>query len=127
MEITKKELRIHTLRGDIQELMISGFTKHATAEYLEKRFVTPGGELTADDFYRVLNEEYSKRPGQKRLAKKTLDQLLTNIAKEHCNVETLETQHSDGLDFHDVSVWGLKAALEAAYKAGLEAGAHNTK
>jgi len=33
-------------------------------------------------------------------------------------VETLETRRSDRLDFHDVAVWELKAALIAAYEAG---------
>jgi hypothetical protein len=47
-----------------------------------------------------------------------LNQLLENIAKQHLFVETLETRHSDRLDFHDVSVWSIKAALEAAYLAG---------
>ena len=47
-----------------------------------------------------------------------LDQLLQDIATQHLFVETLETRHSDRLDFHDVSVWGIKAALEAAYLAG---------
>ena len=48
-------------------------------------------------------------------ADKKLEQLLDQIAKQHL---FLETQHSDRLDFHDVSVWGIKAALEAAYEAG---------
>lgn len=34
---------------------------------------------------------------------------------------TLETRHSDSLDFHDVAVWQIKEALEAAYEAGAEA------
>lgn len=51
-------------------------------------------------------------------ADKKLEQLLDQIAKQHLFIETLETQHSDRLDFHDVSVWGIKAALEAAYEAG---------
>lgn len=46
---------------------------------------------------------------------------LEQIAKEHLFIETLETQHSDRLDFHDVSVWGVKAALQAAYEAGRKA------
>ena len=41
------------------------------------------------------------------------------IAAGHLGIETLETRNNDGLDFHEVSVWGLKAALEAAYEAGL--------
>jgi hypothetical protein len=47
-----------------------------------------------------------------------LNQILETIAKQHLFVETLATRHSDRLDFHDVSVWGIKAALEAAYLAG---------
>jgi hypothetical protein len=46
---------------------------------------------------------------------------LEQIAKQHLFIETLETQHSDRLDFHDVSVWGVKAALQAAYEAGRKA------
>ena len=47
-----------------------------------------------------------------------LNALLTEIAKEELLVETLETRWSDNLDFYDVSVWGIKRALERAYEAG---------
>ncbi|MFM6991694.1 MAG: DUF6900 domain-containing protein, partial [Rhodoferax sp.] len=36
---------------------------------------------------------------------KDLNKLLEQIAKEHLFIETLETQHRDRLDFHDVAVW----------------------
>lgn len=49
----------------------------------------------------------------------TRDDLLTQIAKKHCRFDTLETRKSDSLDFREVSVWGLKAALEEAYNAGI--------
>ncbi len=49
------------------------------------------------------------------------NKLLEQIAKKHLFIETLETQHSDRLDFHDVSVWGVKSALQAAYEAGRKA------
>ncbi len=52
---------------------------------------------------------------------KKLNQLLEQIAQQHLFIDTLETQSSDRLDFHDVSVWGVKAALQAAYEAGLNA------
>ena len=52
------------------------------------------------------------------------DALLLEIAQRHFpNIETLETRNSDGLDFHDVAVWAIRAALEAAYEAGRVAGA----
>ena len=47
-----------------------------------------------------------------------LNALLTAIAQEELLVETLETRMSDNLDFYDVSVWGIKRALERAYEAG---------
>ena len=47
-----------------------------------------------------------------------LDKLLTAIAGQHLNIETLETRKRDSLDFHDCSVWGIKGALEAAYNLG---------
>jgi hypothetical protein len=43
---------------------------------------------------------------------------LAAIAKQHLGIETLETQHSDSLDFHDLSVWSIKAALQAAFDLG---------
>ena len=52
---------------------------------------------------------------------KHLHNLLTQIAQQHLKVETLETRHSDRMDFHEVSVWGVKSALMAAYEAGRQA------
>ncbi|TAJ93311.1 MAG: hypothetical protein EPO31_03655 [Gammaproteobacteria bacterium] len=54
-------------------------------------------------------------------AAKTLDQQLQQIALDHLFIETLETRHSDRLDFHEVSVSGIKSALLAAYEAGRQA------
>lgn len=49
-----------------------------------------------------------------------LDRILTKIAKTHLDITTLATRRSDRLDFHDVSVWAVRAALKAAYDAGIE-------
>lgn len=54
-------------------------------------------------------------------AAQQLDKLLAQIALDHLFIETLATRNSDSLDFHDVSVWGVKSALMAAYKAGQQA------
>lgn len=45
---------------------------------------------------------------------------IETIARDHLHIPTLETQNRDGLDFHDVAVWGVKAALEEAYRQGLQ-------
>ena len=56
-----------------------------------------------------------------------LEQLLTQIAQSKLGIETLETRKSDSLDFHDVAVWCLRDALEAAFNAGVEQGSKATK
>ena len=47
--------------------------------------------------------------------------LLAEIAMKHFFIDTLETRNSDSLDFHDVAVWAIRSALEAAYAAGAAA------
>ncbi|MGX0879451.1 hypothetical protein ACSSV4_004160 [Roseovarius sp. MBR-154] len=55
-------------------------------------------------------------------AKAPSDALLLEIAAKHFySIETLETRNSDRLDFHDVAVWSIRAALEEAYAAGVAA------
>ena len=57
-------------------------------------------------------------------AKVPSEALLLEIAAKHFHsIKTLETRNSDQLDFHDVAVWAIRAALEAAYAAGLAAAA----
>lgn len=51
----------------------------------------------------------------------TRDEALAKIASTILDLETLETRNSDRFDFHELSVWGIKAALEAAFAAGREA------
>ena len=52
------------------------------------------------------------------------DQQLQQIALDHLFVATLETRSSDTLDFHDLSVWAIKTALQAAFEPGRNAAAN---
>lgn len=52
------------------------------------------------------------------MTRSAIDATILEIAKRHLLLETLETRRSDRLDFHDLAVWNVKAALEAAYAAG---------
>jgi hypothetical protein len=47
--------------------------------------------------------------------------ILAEIAKKHLCIDTLNCQKSDRLDFHDLAVWSIEQALEAAFEAGLYA------
>ena len=48
--------------------------------------------------------------------------MLTKIANEVLEIETLHSKNSDSKDFHELSVWRIKAALEKAFAAGIERG-----
>jgi hypothetical protein len=71
--------------------------------------------------------KHRNQPNGKIEMTNTLDQIFALIAQKHLFIETLETRNSDSLDFHDVSVWGVRSALEAAFKAGVELGASMPK
>lgn len=43
---------------------------------------------------------------------------LNEIAVRVLRVPTLDERHSDGLDFHDLSVWSIRQALTEAYEKG---------
>ena len=47
---------------------------------------------------------------------------LDHIAQTILGLETLDTRNSDRLDFHDLAVWNITAALQAAFEAGRQAG-----
>jgi hypothetical protein len=49
-------------------------------------------------------------------------QIIEKIAKDELLIDTLETQFSDSLDFHDCCVASIKDALIAAFEAGRKAG-----
>ena len=49
------------------------------------------------------------------------DAAIEAIARNILEIETLAERKSDSLDFHEVSVWGLRDALLAAYELGLAA------
>ena len=49
------------------------------------------------------------------------DATINEIAQRVLRIDTLQTRKSDSLDFHEVSVWTLKEALEAAFEAGRKA------
>ena len=55
-------------------------------------------------------------------AKAPSEALLLEITAKHFHtVGTLETRNRDRLDFHDVAVWSIRAALEEAFEAGRRA------
>ena len=52
---------------------------------------------------------------------------LDRIARRHLGIDTLAVRNSDALDFREVGVAGVKAALQAAFSAGQQASAAAAK
>lgn len=55
----------------------------------------------------------------------TRAEALARIAHSVLAIETLETRKRDRLDFHDLAVWDIAAALEVAYNLGFAAARNN--
>jgi hypothetical protein len=53
-------------------------------------------------------------------------EMFALVAKRHLGIATLEEQKRDSLDFHEVSVLSVSAALRAAYDAGFIAGVRHS-
>jgi hypothetical protein len=51
---------------------------------------------------------------------------ISQIASKTLGIKTLDTRNSDRLDFHDLSVGSISAALDQAYEAGKAAGKNRT-
>jgi hypothetical protein len=62
MDLTMKELRLHTLRGDIQQIgMETDYNKRGIRSILEQRYVNDAEiPVTQEEFDRILGEEYTK-------------------------------------------------------------------
>jgi hypothetical protein len=48
----------------------------------------------------------------------TPEEVVAEIARRLLRLETLETRNADRLDFHEVAIWEVKAALLEAFRAG---------
>ena len=73
------------------------------------------GSLTSDE--RDAYEQFVTVINPGILVKR--EKAVRTAALDHLGIDTLETQNSDELDFHEVSVSGLAAALKYAYECGL--------
>jgi hypothetical protein len=58
---------------------------------------------------------------------KQVQPILADIAREQLLIPTLESRRSDRLDFHNVAVWQVEAALQAAFDTGARSAAQDTE
>ena len=60
MELTMKELRLHTLIGDVQSCGMDGMSKKGIKGLLFARYVRRENPITEDEFIDILDTEYAK-------------------------------------------------------------------
>jgi hypothetical protein len=60
MDDFTKELRLHTLRGDLQQMGMEGFGKAAMRRQLKGHYVTEDSGIGGEEFEAVLADEYAK-------------------------------------------------------------------
>jgi hypothetical protein len=58
---------------------------------------------------------------------KSPKQLITDIARKHLFIPTLKPRRANSLDFHNVAVWQVEAALIAAFYAGTRSARKNAE
>ncbi|VVE56926.1 hypothetical protein PAQ31011_05159 [Pandoraea aquatica] len=102
---------------------------------LERRVAETLGELTDEEVRAIACEDVDIQKlasdamagkinaGTDNVAQPTISNAarseLTHIAEATLGIPTLESRHSDSLDFHDLAVWTIARALEQAYIAGM--------
>lgn len=101
------------LADDLSFIKGGPVTAEAITSHLASRISQDGWRKSFEATIRAETGKTYRR--QKPVTK---DGLFTQIAQRHLGIETLVTRNSDSLDFHDVAVWSIQAALEAAYEAG---------
>jgi hypothetical protein len=67
---------------------------------------------------KALWQEATEAAAQPDADEATIDAGMTVLAQVHLGIQTLQERNMDALDFHEVSVWQLKAALRAVYELG---------
>ena len=66
----------------------------------------------------TFDRNQDRKPQREARHPALIDETLERIAREHLALRTLQRRGADHLDFHDLSVWEIRAALRAAYEAG---------
>jgi len=59
-DLTMKELKLHTLTGDIQECGMAGMSRRQISRMLGPRYVNPETDITREEFAEILEREYDK-------------------------------------------------------------------
>lgn len=90
-------------------------------EILESDPRTAGKANRPPELVRLVLADHAVKAAKEARAA-ALDNVFETIARVHLGIATLQPAGHDSLDFHEVSVVSLRAALREVFEAGVKAG-----
>jgi len=72
MEMTMRDLKLHTLRGDILSCAMDGLNERGIRNLLEERYVNLNTDITIDEFNAILSQEYAKAEARRNRQSKAI-------------------------------------------------------
>jgi len=67
------------------------------------------------------NKDIDMANSSKNTKNAKMARTIKRIAADELGIATLESQHNDRSDFHDLAVWQIEAIMKLAYQAGIDA------
>lgn len=106
---------------DARDLLDATWGRHLADQVVGQKIGEALNDLAADSRWMRATRGFVTRhinANAQFAAPPTREQEIEGIARRILKIETLETQNSDALDFHELAVWTIQEALDAAYQAG---------
>jgi len=105
---------------DARDLLDSTWGRHLADQVVGEDIGGAIEQLANHGWARDAREFVRKHinPNLPRVAPTTREQAVEGIARRILKLETLEERKNDEHDFHELSIWTIRKALEAAYDAG---------
>jgi hypothetical protein len=119
--LTDPKGRFSLAPEDARDLLDATWGRHLADQVVGREIRKAINDLAANHGWARDAHDFVRKhinPSLPRTTPLTREQEIADIARRILKVETLETRNSDALDFHELAVWTIQEALEAAYKAG---------
>ena len=124
--LTDSKGRFRLEADDARDLLDATWGRHLADQVVGQEIGEAIEELASDRRWLKDAREFVRkhiRADAQMAAPPTREEEIESIARRILKIGTLETRNSDALDFHDLAVWNIREALDAAYEAGRQSAA----
>lgn len=119
--LTDSKGRFRLEAQDARDLLDATWGRHLADEVVGQEIREAIEELASDRRWMRATREFVHRhirASAQMAAPPTREEEIESIARRILKIDTLETRSADELDFHELAVWTIQEALDAAYEAG---------